>query len=72
MPRYSLRARGPSGAELGPTATAGLDFKIIPGSAPEGVPPRRAGFNAPFGFESRYSGTGISNGVYFFIIPYYL
>jgi hypothetical protein len=23
-----------------------------------------AGFNAPLGFESRYSGTGISNGVY--------
>ena len=37
----------------GPAAAAGLDFRIIP-----------AGFNAPLGFESRYSGTGISNGVY--------
>jgi len=35
-----------------------------PGSAPEGLMPQRAGFNAPLGFESRYSGTGISNGVY--------
>ena len=53
-----------------------------PGSAPEGLMPRRAGFiplrdksltgfNTPLGrfrlvpsFESRYSGTGISNGVY--------
>jgi len=34
---------------------AGLDFRIIP-----------AGFNAPLGFESRYSGTVISNGVYLF------
>ncbi len=30
---------------------AGLDFRIIP-----------AGFNAQLGFESRYCGTGISNG----------
>jgi len=56
MPRRSLRARGPpSGAEAplgrslgrqpsGPEAAAGLGFRTIPGSAPEGVPPRRAGF----------------------------
>jgi len=35
-------------------SAAGLDFRIT-----------RAGVNAPLGFESRYSGTGISNGVYF-------
>ena len=32
---------------------AGLHLSTIP-----------VGFNAPFGFESRYSGTRISNGVY--------
>jgi len=53
MFRCSLLARGPpSGAEAplgrslgrrpsGPEAAAGLDFRIIPGSTPEGVPPRR-------------------------------
>jgi hypothetical protein len=34
--RPSLRGRSPSGAEPGPAAAAGLDFRIIP-----------AGFNAP-------------------------
>jgi len=72
MPRYSLRARGPpSGAEPGPAATAGLHLSTIPvGFNPLRL--RDSAASAPFGFESRYSGTGISNGVYFFIIPYYL
>jgi len=37
--RPSLRGRTPSGAEPGPAAAAGLDFRIIP-----------AGFNAPIKF----------------------
>ena len=51
--RPSLRGRSPSWAEPGPAAAAGLHFRMIP-----------EGFNAPLGFESRYSGTRISNGVY--------
>jgi len=34
--RPSLRGSSPSGAEPGPAAAAGLDFRIIPGSTPEG------------------------------------
>jgi len=52
MPRFSLRARGSSEPEAGPAAAAESGFIIIPG-----------GGNAPLGFQSRYSGTGISNGV---------
>jgi len=40
-------------------SAVGLGFIIIP-----------AGFNAPLGFESRYSGAGISNGVYPDIEPF--
>ena len=36
MPRCSLRGRSPSSAEPRPSAAAGLDFRIIQGSAPEG------------------------------------
>jgi len=39
----------------GPAAAAGLDFKIIPGSAPEGAPPRKAGFNAPLEFLTGFT-----------------
>jgi len=52
MPRCSLRARlrpgrahAPEGGPRGAAAAAGLHFRIIPGSAPEWAPPRRAGFN---------------------------
>jgi len=49
-------------------SAAGLDFRIIPGSAPEGVPPRRAGFipfrdksltgfNAPLEFLTGFTET---------------
>jgi hypothetical protein len=41
---------------IAPLLCRGVIFEIIP-----------AGFNAPVGFESRYSGTGISNEVNSFI-----
>ncbi len=53
--RPSLRGRSPSGAEPGPAAAAGSDVRIIPGSAPEGAPPRRAGFNAPLEFLTGFT-----------------
>jgi len=68
----------PGGRPSGPVAAAGLDFRIIPGSAPQGVPPRRAGFiplrdksltgfNAPLGFESQRLEflTGFTNSIFF-------
>jgi hypothetical protein len=72
MPRReALWAGGSPSQRLSePEAAAGLPILEL-----FRVPPRRAGFipfrdksltgfNAPLGFESRYSGAGISNGVY--------
>ena len=53
MPRCSLRARGPPG-QVPPLRAGFIPFRDK----------SLTGFNATVGFESRYSGTGISNGVY--------
>jgi len=71
MPRCSLRARlrpgrahAPEGGPLSePEALLSRrlgrrlqrGFRIIPGSAPKGVPPRRAGFNAPLEFLTGFT-----------------
>jgi len=59
-------------APSGPAAAAGLDFRIIPGSTPYGVPPRSVGLNplrlrdsaasVPLGFGSQR--LGFLTGVY--------
>jgi general secretion pathway protein J len=53
------RAHAPEGGPRGPAAAvppmAGLHFRIIPGSAPEGAPPRRAGFNGPLKFLTGFT-----------------